>query len=352
MPTSINGSTGGGASAPAGTGVVTVSSGAFVDPVASAATTRATLDAQQDVFTTRGDLVRAGVSGVAERFAAVTNGHVVGGDGTDVVSRAIATTLAVDAAANRTALGLGDASGLNVGTTSSSVAAGTASDTLITLGGWTDTGRLSRAATAAVDAAGGTGYVWLLVGYLASSTAAQRKIWEYYNTTGWGFLVNGTTLQMIGAGINIGGGGATTPSSIGITLGTAAQFALAVEMTATHIRASLNGAAVVATSYTGTFSPALAASTMGIGGDKAAGAGFGFVEGSLAAYAALNGALGDARLVTLSAAMQTQWDAENALTSGELATLVFSWRASTSPRVRVGYGPMTQNSTQVAVRRK
>jgi hypothetical protein len=44
MPTSINGSTGGGgASAPAGTGVVTASGGAFVDPVPSAATTRATL---------------------------------------------------------------------------------------------------------------------------------------------------------------------------------------------------------------------------------------------------------------------------------------------------------------------
>ena len=84
MPTSINGSTGGGgASAPAGTGVVTVSSGAFVDPVASAATTRATLDAQQDVFTTRGDLVRAGVSGVAERLPLGANGYVLTSDGTD-----------------------------------------------------------------------------------------------------------------------------------------------------------------------------------------------------------------------------------------------------------------------------
>ena len=79
----VSGSTGGGASAPAGTGVVTVSSGAFVDPVASAATTRATLDAQQDVFTTRGDLVRAGVGGVAERLPLGTNGYVLTSDGTD-----------------------------------------------------------------------------------------------------------------------------------------------------------------------------------------------------------------------------------------------------------------------------
>ena len=78
MPTSINGNTGGGgASAPAGTGVVTVSGGAFVTPAASAATTRATLDAQQDVFTTRGDLVRAGVSGVAERLPLGTATHVL-----------------------------------------------------------------------------------------------------------------------------------------------------------------------------------------------------------------------------------------------------------------------------------
>lgn len=80
----VSGSSGGGgASAPAGTGVVTVSSGAFVDPVASAATTRAALDAQQDVFTTRGDLVRAGVGGVAERLALGANGYVLTSDGTD-----------------------------------------------------------------------------------------------------------------------------------------------------------------------------------------------------------------------------------------------------------------------------
>ena len=146
----VSGSSGGGASAPAGTGVVTVSGGAFVTPAASAATTRTTLGLggaavlsvgtttgtvaagddsritgalQSSTLTTRGDLLRRGAS-AAERFAAVTSGNVVAGNGTDVVSVAIATPLAVDASGNRTALGLGGAAVLNVGTTAGTVAAG------------------------------------------------------------------------------------------------------------------------------------------------------------------------------------------------------------------------------------
>jgi len=51
----------------------------------SAATARTTLDAMQDVFTTRGDLVRAGASGVAERVALGAAGTVLTSDGTDAV---------------------------------------------------------------------------------------------------------------------------------------------------------------------------------------------------------------------------------------------------------------------------
>ncbi len=53
----------------------------------------------------RGDILRRGAS-AWERVAAKTAGNVVAGDGTDAVSVAIATPLAVAPAANRVALGL------------------------------------------------------------------------------------------------------------------------------------------------------------------------------------------------------------------------------------------------------
>ena len=82
MPTSINGSSGGGASAPSGTGVATVSGGAFVSPVPSAATTRATLGL--------GSLATASSITASQISDATTAG------------RALVT--AADAAAQRTAL--------------------------------------------------------------------------------------------------------------------------------------------------------------------------------------------------------------------------------------------------------
>ncbi len=82
----VSGSTGGGgASAPAGTGVVTVSGSAFVDPVASAAATRSTLGL--------GSLATA---------SSVTASQV-----SDSTSAGRAVLTAADAPAQRTALGLG-----------------------------------------------------------------------------------------------------------------------------------------------------------------------------------------------------------------------------------------------------
>jgi len=106
----VAGSTGGGggASAPAGTGVVTASGGAFVDPVPSAATTRATLGL--------GSLATA---------STVTASQI-----SDSTSAGRAVLTAADAAAQRTSLGLGGAAVLNVGSGSGDVAPGNVLDSV------------------------------------------------------------------------------------------------------------------------------------------------------------------------------------------------------------------------------
>lgn len=52
---------------------------------ADAATARGTLEAQEDVITTRGDVIRGGSSDVAERLALGTSGYSLQSDGIDVV---------------------------------------------------------------------------------------------------------------------------------------------------------------------------------------------------------------------------------------------------------------------------
>lgn len=56
---------------------------------ADAATARATLDAFQDVFTTRGDLLRGGVDGAEERLALGANNSILASDGTDATYRTL-----------------------------------------------------------------------------------------------------------------------------------------------------------------------------------------------------------------------------------------------------------------------
>lgn len=87
------GGTGGGSVAAADITDATATGEALIT-AANAAAARSALDAQQDVFTTRGDLVRAGAGGAAERFAAATADTFVGGDGTDVVARTAAQVYA------------------------------------------------------------------------------------------------------------------------------------------------------------------------------------------------------------------------------------------------------------------
>jgi hypothetical protein len=82
----VSGSTGGGASAPAGTGVVTATGGAFVDPVASAATTRATLglgDAAVAALSDATPIVEsgAGSAGTSGNVARADHVHPAAGGG-------------------------------------------------------------------------------------------------------------------------------------------------------------------------------------------------------------------------------------------------------------------------------
>jgi hypothetical protein len=377
----VAGSTGGGASAPAGTGVVTVSSGAFVDPIPSAATTRATLDAQQDVFTTRGDMVRAGVGGVAERLALGTATHVLTSDGTDAAWAAPSGGAPSGAAGgdlggtypNPTVTDLTIASEargdlLRRGTSAwERVAVGTNGQVLTSDGtdpvwatpggssgvplyprlatGFTDSQRFARGSVSA-DAIGGTGKCWFVVGYLASSTAATRKVWCFQTTTtaGWAIQINGTTVQMIGVGININGAGTNTLASLGVTVTAAGAFCIAIEQTATHLRTSVNGGAVVATPYTGTLTAPTSGSTMGIGADHSATGGLGFIEGRLAECVMLNSAVGDAALVSFSSAASTSYSVVSQLSSAQRALLLYAWCGCDGGAVlRTGNGSMNPN---------
>lgn len=86
-------------------GGTTVGKAVFV--ATDAAAGRTALDAQQDVFTTRGDLVRAGVSGVAERVTLGSIGRVLKSDGTDAVWADEITTGAGAASTSGSAVNFG-----------------------------------------------------------------------------------------------------------------------------------------------------------------------------------------------------------------------------------------------------
>ena len=68
------------------------------------AAARTAIDAMQDVFTTRGDLVRGGASGVPERVGLGTVGQVLRSDGTDAVWGSSGVLAAVQASTSGTAI--------------------------------------------------------------------------------------------------------------------------------------------------------------------------------------------------------------------------------------------------------
>ena len=211
--------------------------------------------------------------------------------------------------------------------------------------GFTDSQRFARGGVAA-DAVGGSGKCWFVVGYLNSSTAATRKVWCFQTTTtaGWAIQINGTTVQMIGVGININGAGSNTLASLGVTVTAGAAFAIAIEMTATHIRTSVNGGAVVATPYTGTLTAPTSGSTMGIGADHSATGNLGFIEGKLAECAMINSALGDSALVAFTSAAASSYTVVGQLSGAQRALLLYAWCGCDGGAIlRTGNGSMNPN---------
>lgn len=330
MPASINGSNGGGATAPSGSGVVTVSGGAFVSPVASASTTRSTLGL-----------------GALATASSVTASQI-----SDATAAGRSVLTAADASAQRTALGLSAAATASVGSTSGSIAAGNDArlNPVALCGGFTDSAnRFSRAATAATDLAFDTGYTLLILGYRNStvSSANERVIINVFNSTadGWQLSVNANTLKFTMIGASIAGGAASAPGSLGISLAaTNAPFALAIQMLAGSIRTSLNGAAVVAATRSGG-TTATAAAVTGIGADRMATANQALNIAELGEIHLVQRAFGDADLAAYSLAASTAYSFWPSLTATDRAASTFSWSAVDGAVLRAGYGPLNQSGT-------
>ena len=212
------------------------------------------------------------------------------------------------------------------------------------IAGFTDSNHFTRGATATADAVGGVGYTWMVCGYLSSSTGAARKVWELQATSvGWGLLINGTTVQMYLAGVN-----SSTAFNIGITLTAGAAFALVVEYVSGQLRATLNGGTVATTALTGTYAPATAGSSMGIGGDRINAVTYGLVEGKLAECAMIQGALGDSAIQAFATTASTTYSFSSQFSAAQRAALKFLWCACDGLDVRSGIGPLTAGGTLLA----
>ena len=310
MSASLNGSpVGGGASAPSGSGVVTASGGAFVSPVASAATTRATLGL--------GSLATASSITASQISDSTTAG------------RAVLT--AADAAAQRTSLGLGGAAVLPVGTTAGTVAAGDDSRFLAvgTGAGTVAAGNDSRFVTSGLDLAraaaatagasylatdtgvvfsdtgsawvqdantglsgwsgatgkltstvptGGTasnptllagGCTWIIRWYQGTVAGGTQRIFVTYTngSRGWQIALSNPTANRIGIilfGIN---STAAIENSASITVGWHCA-AFSVASGGNTIIHSVDGAAATTSTPTGTYLPPVTADTFSIGAGR------------------------------------------------------------------------------------
>ena len=360
MPASINGSTGGGAAAPSGDGVVTVVGGAFVSPAASAASTRSTL----------------GLGGLA------TASSVASTDISDSSAAGRSVLTAADASAQRTALGLGGAATLSVGTTAGTVAAGNlglpaigAESTVLTVSGgvaaWTAPSAVrvpepmlayppavafSRTATTAlVDLAMDTGWTLVIVGRRTTGQGVAGTLEGLvgYGTIGTGFYIGATNsganntgdpVVMLGYGSNINAAGVSTQAQLGQSLpapgAPGANYCVAIEVRASTIAISVNGAAATTVARTGTYVPPITTSDLYLGArfnDSAA------THHGLAEIVGIQQAVGDAALASLSAAGLSAMTVQGAMSATNRSNTKFLWCAADGgTQLRVGQAPITQ----------
>jgi len=402
MSASLNGSpVGGGASAPSGSGVVTASGGAFVSPVASAATTRSTLGlgslatasdvtaSQVSDSTTAGRALLTGADASAQRTSLglgslATASTVTASQVSDSTTAGRALLTAADASAQRTSLGLGGAAVLAVGTTAGTVAAGDkgvptvgAEATVLTVASGVATwaapaASVSRvpepllslattvswnrtATTLAVDLAMDTGWTMLIVGRRLSGqgTLGTLEALIGYGTIGTGFYFGATDsasnstgdpVVAIMYGSNIAGAGVSSQAQLGQSLpapgATGANYCVAIEVRSSTIAISVNGAAATTVSRAGTFVPPTVTSDLYLGGRFND---FPSLRHGIAEITGIQQAVGDSALATLSAAGVAAMTVQNALSATNRSNMKFCWVvADGGAPLRAGQAPITQ----------
>ena len=235
MPSSVNGNSGGGASAPSGTGVVTVSSGAFVTPVASAATTRATLGVVATPNATPSNIIAGATAGAALITDASGNAQAITGTSGYVLTSngaGVAPTFQAAGGGSTTWLSLYGGTAFYVGGDSAT--------------GWAQADRFSASAGAVVPAFGPGQSMVMCLMPLATPTTTEVIASHFTAGRGW-YVSVGTNagarrrLAVFFTGLN--GSADLYLTSSDFTVGSAYVIAIVVKADKS-VRYSVNGGTV------------------------------------------------------------------------------------------------------------
>ena len=257
MGVSINGSTGGGASAPSGSGVVTASGGAFVSPVASAATTRATLGVVATPNATPSNVIAGATAGGVLITDASGNATVATGTaGYALVSNGAGVAPTFQSLSTPTWLSLYGATALYMGSDSTT--------------GWATTDRINASAAAAAPAFGPGQSLVLCLYPTATPTGQELMVCHVVSpgTRGWYVAVGNNAgarrrLSIFMAGLN--GSADLYLTGSDFTVGSPYVIAICVKADKS-VRYSVNGGAVqTIAALTGTYVPPTSADTLRIG---------------------------------------------------------------------------------------